>query len=225
MYFFSRKHPGNPASQATQASPSFHFQIAIHHLTAFETASVRSRLLDEVRLLREAAGVWETLERELDGPLDVHVTGGLMVGETDDQFRRTLDLLETVRYDLVFAAAYSPRPGTPATRLADDVPPAVKRERLNELLRLQEGIGLARNQAWLGREVEVLVDTITAPRSHDHADDGEARGQPTSGGLAGRTRGNKLVHLPAGSASIGDLVTARIVHAGPYALRGLIPLG
>ncbi len=170
----------------------------------------------------------ERLDRIREAVPGITISTDVIVGfcgETDDQFRRTLDLLETVRYDQVFAAAYSPRPGTPATRLADDVPPAVKRERLNELLRLQEGIGLARNQAWLGREVEVLVDTITAPRSHDHADDGEAGGQPTGGGLAGRTRGNKLVHLPAGSASIGDLVTARIVHAGPYALRGLIPLG
>ncbi len=60
-------------------------------------------------------------------------------------------LLETVRYDQVFAAAYSPRPGTPATRLADDVPPDVKRRRLNELLALQETIGRERNAAWVGR--------------------------------------------------------------------------
>ncbi len=83
-------------------------------------------------------------------------------GETDEQFRSTLRLLETVRYDQVFAAAYSPRPGTPATRLADDVPPDVKRRRLNELLALQEEIGRSRNEAWLGRDVDVLVDTITA---------------------------------------------------------------
>jgi glycine/D-amino acid oxidase-like deaminating enzyme len=76
----------NREASGTNAG-SFHFQIAIHHLTAFETASVRGRLLEEVRLLRDAARVWETLEHELDGPLDVHVTGGLMVGETDDQFQ------------------------------------------------------------------------------------------------------------------------------------------
>ena len=145
-------------------------------------------------------------------------------GETEAQFRRTLELLETVRYDQVFAAAYSPRPGTPATRLPDDVPASVKRERLHELLAVQERIGLERNQAWLGREVEVLIDTMTPPRSHGHPGDGAAEdaGRPrtSSGGLAGRTRGNKLVHLPAGAGSIGSFVTARIDHAGPYALRG-----
>ena len=90
-------------------------------------------------------------------------------GETDAQFRSSLALLDAVRYDQVFAAMYSPRPGTPATRLDDDVPPAVKRERLNELLALQERIGAERNDAWVGREVEVLVDTVAKPRSHEHA--------------------------------------------------------
>ena len=91
-------------------------------------------------------------------------------GETEAQFEATLALLETVRYDQVFAAAYSPRPGTPATHLADDVPADVKRRRLNELLALQEGIGLERNEAWLGREAAVLVDAIVPPRGHDHDD-------------------------------------------------------
>src|SRR4051795_1723152 len=85
-------------------------------------------------------------------------------GETEEQFEETLDLLEAARYDHGFAAAYSPRPGTPATHLADDVAPDVKRRRLNELLARQEGIGLERNRAWLGREVGVLVDTVPPAR-------------------------------------------------------------
>ena len=60
-------------------------------------------------------------------------------GETEAQFEGTLRLLETVHYDQVFAAAYSERPGTPATKLADDVPPADKRRRLNTLLAIQGG--------------------------------------------------------------------------------------
>jgi tRNA-2-methylthio-N6-dimethylallyladenosine synthase len=139
-------------------------------------------------------------------------------GETEPQFQRTLALLESVRYDQVFAAAYSERPGTPATHLADDVPPEVKRRRLNELLALQERIGQERNEAWLGREVEVLVDAATPPRSHDHVDDGpEPFDRPR---LSGRTRGNKLVHLDGGPELIGREVRVRIEHAGPYALRG-----
>jgi tRNA-2-methylthio-N6-dimethylallyladenosine synthase len=164
-------------------------------------------------------------------------------GETEEQFRRTLALLERVRYDQVFAAAYSPRPGTPATRLADDVPPEVKRRRLNELLALQEEIGLERNQAWLGREVGVLVDSVTKPRGHSHEEGGAGHGPddpsgdphgPGDGGhggdataqtLSGRTRGNKLVHLTGGVELLGREVAVQVDHAGPYALRGrVVPL-
>jgi tRNA-2-methylthio-N6-dimethylallyladenosine synthase len=140
-------------------------------------------------------------------------------GETDAQFRATLRLLETVRYDQVFAAAYSERPGTPATKLADDVPADVKRARLNELLALQEGIGLERNRMWLGREVDVLVDGVDAPRAHDHERDAAASPHAT---VTGRTRGNKLVHLPGGPDLLGREVRVRVDHAGPYALRGTL---
>ena len=94
-------------------------------------------------------------------------------GETEAQFASTLRLLETIRYEQVFAAAYSPRPGTPATRLPDDVPAAVKKERLNRLLALQEEIGFARNRERLGSVASVLVDTLERPRGHDHDEEGD----------------------------------------------------
>jgi tRNA-2-methylthio-N6-dimethylallyladenosine synthase len=140
-------------------------------------------------------------------------------GETEAQFESTLRLLETVRYDQVFAAAYSPRPGTPATRLADDVPAADKRRRLNTLLAIQERIGLARNESWLGRTVEVLVDNVVPERGHDH----EAPTPPLPDGqvhLSGRSRQNKLVHLLGSPALAGSLVDVRISQAGAYSLRG-----
>jgi tRNA-2-methylthio-N6-dimethylallyladenosine synthase len=161
----------------------------------------------------------ERLERIREAVPGITISTDVIVGfcgETDAQFERTLRLLETVGYDQVFAAAYSPRPGTPATRLPDDVPADVKRRRLNELLSLQEGIGLARNEAWLDREVDVLVDTVTPPRTHDHTTSGGHDGTQVSG----RTRGNKLVHLAANGGVIGREITVRIQHAGPYALRG-----
>ena len=144
-------------------------------------------------------------------------------GETDAQFRSTLRLLEAVRYDQVFAAAYSERPGTPATHLADDVPADVKRARLNELLALQEEIGFDRNRAWLGRDVDVLVDRVVPPRLHDHDERG-GEGTPDSSAprVSGRSRQNKLVHLAGGEDLIGRTVVARVDHAGPYALRGTV---
>ncbi len=146
-------------------------------------------------------------------------------GETEEQFQATLRLLDTVRYDQVFAAAYSERPGTPATHLADDVPADVKRRRLNELLAVQESIGLERNEAWLGREVEVLVDTVVPPRSHDHEDaaahaPGPAADAPAARRVSGRSRQNKLVHVAGEPDLVGRTVRVRVDHAGPYSLRG-----
>ncbi len=153
-------------------------------------------------------------------------------GETEAEYEATLRLLETVRYDQVFAAAYSERPGTPATRLADDVPAAEKRRRLVELLAVQERIGLERNRAWLGRTTEVLLDAVVAPRTHDH-DEEDAPGTAESrdafahlpegvAHLTGRSRASKLVHVAGSPELVGRLVDVRVEHAGAYSLRGVL---
>jgi tRNA-2-methylthio-N6-dimethylallyladenosine synthase len=166
----------------------------------------------------------ERLERIRQAVPGITISTDVIVGfcgETEAQFERTLHLLETVRYDQVFAAAYSPRPGTPATHLPDDVAADVKRRRLNELLALQEGIGHARNEAWLGRDVEVLFDAVTTPGAHRHGDGARGlSGAKDATALSGRTRGNKLVHLLGEESILGREMTVRIEHAGPYALRG-----
>jgi tRNA-2-methylthio-N6-dimethylallyladenosine synthase len=181
----------------------------------------------------------ERLARIRDAVPTISISTDVIVGfcgESEVQFQATLDILDELRYDTVFAAAYSPRPGTPALRMADDVPAAVKRLRLNELLARQEGIGLARNREWLGREVEVLVERIT-PRKHGAAattaDDESPADDATLGvpslhgaagegsvALAGRTRHNKLVHLSGSPALVGMPVSVRVDFAGPFALRG-----
>ena len=171
----------------------------------------------------------ERLDRIREAVPGITISTDVIVGfcgETEEQFQRTLALLEEVRYDQVFAAAYSPRPGTPATKLADDVPPDVKRRRLNELLANQERIGLERNQAWLGREVDVLVDAVAPVRSHGHDHVDAAAADPDPAGpttvVTGRTRGNKLVHVPGDASLVGHEVRVRVDHAGPYALRASV---
>jgi glycine/D-amino acid oxidase-like deaminating enzyme len=72
----------NRAASGTNAG-SFHLQIAIHQLTGLEVDSLAARLLTEIRLYVEGAKLWEQLETELDGSLEMHTTGGLMVAETD----------------------------------------------------------------------------------------------------------------------------------------------
>jgi tRNA-2-methylthio-N6-dimethylallyladenosine synthase len=133
-------------------------------------------------------------------------------GETEKQFENTLAVLREVRFETVFAAAFSVRPGTPAARLNDDVPRAEKKRRLQALLDVQEGIGREVNERWVGRVTEVLVDQVRPPSSHDG-------GAPR---VAGRNRNNKLVHFDGGPDFIGQLVNVRIDHAGPYSLVGTL---
>ncbi len=167
----------------------------------------------------------ERLERIRAAVPGIAVSTDVIVGfpgETEAQFESTVELLRRISYDQVFAAAYSARPGTPAGRLADDVPPQVKRRRLNDLLGVQEGIGLARNEAWLGRDVAVLVDSLAPAGSHDHDAPTAALEPGVQVRLSGRTRGNKLVHLVGEPRMLGTELTVRVSHAGPYALRGSV---
>jgi tRNA-2-methylthio-N6-dimethylallyladenosine synthase len=138
-------------------------------------------------------------------------------GETEPQFEATLELLRKVHFDQVFAAAYSPRPGTPAMHLADDVPGAEKKRRLNALLAVQETIGMELNEGWLGRRTEVLVDEARESRRHEHSDTADHDRGPR---LVGRSREHKLVHFDGPETLVGTLVDVVIERAGPYALSG-----
>lgn len=81
-------------------------------------------------------------------------------GETDEDFQATRRLVREVGFDNAYIFQYSPRPGTDAAAREDDVPPEVKRARLTALLAEQQAIGLARQQALVGQEVEILIETL-----------------------------------------------------------------
>jgi len=136
----------------------------------------------------------------------VALTTDVMVGlpgETEAQFRRTVEVLEEVRFDKVHVAAYSERPGTIASRaMADDVEREEKRRRVREVSEVQKRIGLEINSALVGQEFEVLVD-------------GESRGR-----RRGRTRSDKLVYAEGFLPDVGDFVRVRIVDASSYSLEG-----
>jgi glycine/D-amino acid oxidase-like deaminating enzyme len=80
----------NREASGTNAG-SFHFQIALHQLTSWDAGESRARLLAEVRLLVEGAGMWSSLEQELGASMDVHITGGLMVAETPLELQLLVD--------------------------------------------------------------------------------------------------------------------------------------
>jgi tRNA-2-methylthio-N6-dimethylallyladenosine synthase len=125
-------------------------------------------------------------------------------GETEDDFRETLGVVETVGFDSAFTFVYSPRAGTEAAELPGQVPEEVKRERMERLVAVvQRGAG-ARNAGRVGLVEEVLVE-------------GPSRTDPAL--LRGRTRRNTTVNF-AGDAAPGDLVPVRIESSTSTTLRG-----
>jgi len=132
------------------------------------------------------------------------VTTDLIVGfpgETDQDFADTLSLVEEAAFDGAFTFVYNTRPGTPAASIDDQVPPEVKKERITALVEATGRVALARNQAVVGKVVEVLV---------------EARAPS----FFGRTRGNRPVRLDGPGLAVGELRAVRIVRAGPQILEG-----
>jgi tRNA-2-methylthio-N6-dimethylallyladenosine synthase len=143
--------------------------------------------------------------------------------ETEEEFCETLSLIERVGFDQVFAFCYSERPGTGASHLADDVPEAVKRRRLNELFSVQLPIARRRNEALIGTLQEVLVEGPSGREAREALH--SAPGAPGSPGqMTGRTRTNKIVNFPARPdgprCSPGDLVQMQILEASAHSLRG-----
>lgn len=132
-------------------------------------------------------------------------------GETDADFDDTLDVLSRVRFDLVYSFIYSPRVGTPAASMEDQVPREISDKRMARLLALQDEISLERSKAYVGTVQRVLVDSIEER-------DGEMLAN-------GRTESNKLVHFPASDIEIGCFVKVKITAAGPFDLFAEIERG
>jgi tRNA-2-methylthio-N6-dimethylallyladenosine synthase len=138
---------------------------------------------------------------------DLALTTDIIVGfpgETDDDFRETLEVVEEVGFDGAFTFVYSPRQGTEAAAMSDQVPEEVKHDRIERLVDLVQRVAHRRNLARVGRVEEVLVE-------------GRSRTDATL--LRGRTRRNTTVNF-VGSAAPGELVPVTIESATSTTLAG-----
>lgn len=127
-------------------------------------------------------------------------------GESEEDFQATLDLVERVRFDTAYTFLYSPRPGTPAAAW-DQVEEAVKKERFQRLLALQNRISWEINQELIDKREEILIEGVSKTD--------EKR-------LSGRTRSNKVVIVDGSEDLIGRLVPVRILEAQTWFLQGEI---
>ena len=139
---------------------------------------------------------------------DVTLTSDIIVGfpgETDADFEDTLEMLRLVRFDMLYSFIYSPREGTPAARMPDQIPHEEQQVRFNRLLLHQNEIGLEKNTALVGKTLRVLCD-------------GVSKNDPAL--YSGRTDGYKIVFFPADERDAGSVVRVRIDRADAYALYG-----
>jgi tRNA-2-methylthio-N6-dimethylallyladenosine synthase len=139
---------------------------------------------------------------------DISLSSDFIVGfpgETEEDFEKTMKLIDEVGFDASFFFIFSPRPGTPAAEMEDATPAEVKTQRLLRVQKRIEELAFAVSQGMVGTTQRVLVE------GHARKDAAE---------LAGRTDNNRIVNFAGNARLIGHFVDVRIVAALPHSLRG-----
>jgi tRNA-2-methylthio-N6-dimethylallyladenosine synthase len=201
---FTSPHPKDfrePVIEAMAQCP------AVCEHTHLPLQSGSTRLLKAMRRTYSRERYVALAARLRDSIPDLALTTDIIVGfpgETEHDFRETLEVVEEVGYDGAFTFIFSPRHGTEAAKMDGQIPDEVKRERIERLVEAVQRIAAERNAGRVGGVEEVLVE-------------GPSRTDPRF--LRGRTRRNTTVNF-SGSAQPGDLVQVRIEHATSTTLRG-----
>ena len=128
-------------------------------------------------------------------------------GESDDDFEKTLDILKRVEYDLVYSFIFSPRKGTPAFEMQDQIPEEIKKARFEKLTEVQNEISKKKNDQMIGTTVRVLVDGPSKNNEKIYTS---------------RTEGNKIVHFESETDYTGKFINLKITRADTFALFGEI---
>ncbi|HZV55935.1 MAG TPA: tRNA (N6-isopentenyl adenosine(37)-C2)-methylthiotransferase MiaB [Rhodocyclaceae bacterium] len=126
-------------------------------------------------------------------------------GETEEDFEKTMKLIDEVGFDASFSFIFSSRPGTPAAEMADDTPAEVKTARLMRLQKRIEELAFAVSEQMVGSVQRVLVEGPSRKNVHE---------------LAGRTDNNRVVNFSGSSRLIGTFTEVRVTAALPHSLRG-----
>ncbi len=200
---FTTSHPEHVDTSMARAFRDLERLCPYLHLP-FQSGS--DRILASMRRGYTRDEYVATVERLRDAVPDLALTTDVIVGypgETPVEFEATMSVLERLDFDGVFAFTYSPRPGTTAARLPDDVPETEKKRRFQVLNERQQQRQRRRNAMLIGQRHEVLVESVDAP-----------------GRVSGRTPHFRIVHLDGPEELVGSTVFAEITAAGPNALQG-----
>jgi tRNA-2-methylthio-N6-dimethylallyladenosine synthase len=139
---------------------------------------------------------------------DISISTDFIVGfpgETEDDFEKTMKLIDEIGFDASFSFIFSPRPGTPAAEMEDDTPAELKTARLMRLQKRIEELAFAVSESMVGSVQRVQVEGASKKSAHE---------------LAGRTDNNRVVNFVGSPRLIGTFAEVRIVSALPHSLRG-----
>lgn len=203
---FQTSHPKDLSDELIQVMAG-HQNICRHLHLPMQAGSSRILKLMNRNYTKEGyLALIEKIKSKIPG---LALTTDIIVGfpgETEADFRDTLDLVEKVRFDGAFTFIYSPRIGTPAAKLEDPTPEADKKRRLNHLIEIQNRISYEKNQALIDSLSEVLVEGVS---------------EKNTAIWSGRNSQNKLIHFkPVPSIKQGDLAVVRVTGAQTFTLEG-----
>ena len=200
-------HPKDASDEmigAIKASPrtSGHF-----HLPLQSGSDDILKRMNRHYTLEKYLGIIEKLRAENE---NITLTTDIIVGfpgESEDDFERTLEVIERVKYDSVFSFIYSPRKGTPAASMENQIPEEIKHERYQRFCDKQNDISKEINDSFVGKSVRVLVD-------------GKSKSNEKM--YTSRTQGNKIVHFECDKDYTGSFINVKITRADTFNLFGEI---
>ena len=200
---YTTSHPVNMSADLIAAHAEVPKLMPYLHLPV---QSGSDRVLKAMNRSHTAASYLETIDEVRAARPDIAISGDFIVGfpgETDADFEATLNIVDAVRYASAYSFKYSPRPGTPAATMENQIPQPVMDERLQRLQARLAEHSTAFNAACIGRTTRVLIDRV-----------GRRPGQ-----MIGKSPWLQSVFM-ATDARIGDMVEARLTHALPNSLGG-----
>jgi len=204
---FTSPHPHDFTPDVIDAMASS--SVVCEHIH-FPMQSGSDRVLRRMRRSYRIERYLAWLEQIRDAIPAVAVSTDIIVGfpgETEEDFAGTLAAVERARFDSAYTFRYSVRPGTEAAGMDGGVDPAMVAERFDRLVAAQERISLERNQAAIGERVEILIEEPASRKDRRRA--------------TGRTRTNKIVHVPGAGRVAGEFVDVVVTGAHPHHLDAL----
>ncbi|MBK9165621.1 MAG: tRNA (N6-isopentenyl adenosine(37)-C2)-methylthiotransferase MiaB [Acidobacteria bacterium] len=167
-----------------------------------------NKVLKNMRRLHTVESYKKKIDRIKSSPREIALTTDIIVGfpgETEEDFRDTVELFEYCEYSMAYIFKYSPRPDTPAFDMPDDVPPEEKTRRFLALERVQKRLQAKDLAGYTGRTVSVLAERRSAKSSSD---------------LTGHSTSHKVVNFPGTDDMLGNIVDVRVTKAKANSLYG-----